>query len=201
MTSIEGVRAVKSPDSVYLVRHGETAWSKTGQHTGRTDLELTEQGERDAVRLGGGLTVDKVFTSPLKRALRTCELAGFGGAATILDGLVEWNYGAYEGKTSQEIRAGRPDWELFRDGCPDGESVAQISARVDAVIAGLRQFAGNVLIFSSGHVLRVLAARWLGCEAAFGRYLALDPTSLSQLGFEHGHEDPVLRLWNDARRG
>jgi probable phosphoglycerate mutase len=191
-------------DVLYLVRHGETAWSKTGQHTGRTDLALTEQGERDATRLGErlkSLKIDRVFTSPLNRARRTCELSGVGAGASVMDELLEWDYGAYEGKTSAQIREARPGWDLFRDGCPAGESVAEIAARVDRAIAEFRPLAGTILLFSSGHVLRVLAARWLGCEAAFGRYLALDPTSLSLLGYEHGHSDPVLRLWNDARRG
>jgi broad specificity phosphatase PhoE len=189
-------------DRVYLVRHGETAWSKTGQHTGRTDLELTEQGERDATRLGErlkSLKVDRVFVSPLRRARRTCELAGFAERATVMDDLFEWNYGEYEGKTSVQIREHRPTWDLFRDGCPGGESAADVARRADRALAVFRGLDGPVLIFSSGHLLRVLAARWLGCEPDFARYLALDPTSLSLLGFEHGHQDAVLRLWNDAR--
>jgi broad specificity phosphatase PhoE len=190
-------------DKLYLVRHGETAWSKTGQHTGRTDLELTEQGKLDATRLGDrlkSLKVDRVFVSPLKRARATCELSGFGAEAAIMDELLEWDYGAYEGKTSVQIRADRPGWDLFRDGCPDGESVATISGRADRALETFRGIDGTILVFSSGHILRVLAARWLACEASFGRYLGLDPASLSLLGFEHGHQDPIIRIWNDARR-
>jgi broad specificity phosphatase PhoE len=191
------------PDKLYLVRHGETAWSKTGQHTGRTDLELTEQGKLDATRLGDrlkSLSVDRVFASPLKRARATCDLSGFGPQAAIMDELLEWDYGAYEGKTSAQIRADRPGWDLFTDGCPGGESVADISRRADRALETFREIDGTILAFSSGHLLRALAARWLGCEAAFGRYLGLDPASLSLLGFEHGQQDPIIRIWNDARR-
>lgn len=190
-------------DKLYLVRHGETAWSKTGQHTGRTDLELTDQGKLDATRLGArlkSLKVDRVFTSPLKRARSTCELCGFGPQATTMAELLEWDYGPYEGKTSVQIRADRPHWDLFRDGCPGGESVADIARRADLALETFAQIDGTILVFSSGHLLRVLAARWLGCEASFGRYLGLDPGSLSLLGFEHGHRDPIIRRWNDARR-
>jgi broad specificity phosphatase PhoE len=189
-------------ERVFLIRHGETAWSRTGQHTGRTDIELTEQGERDATSLSSrlqDLKFDHVFTSPLKRARRTCELAGFGATAAVMDDLLEWNYGDYEGKTSVQIRAQRPDWDLFRDGCPGGESPADITRRADRAVATFRELDGNVLAFSSGHLLRVLSARWLGCDVSFARYLALDPASLSQLGYEHGRHDPVIRLWNDAR--
>jgi broad specificity phosphatase PhoE len=190
-------------EKLYLVRHGETAWSKTGQHTGRTDIELTEQGKLDATRLGEclkSLKVDRVFTSPLKRARGTCELCGFGSQATTMEELLEWDYGSYEGKTSVQIRADRPDWDLFKDGCPEGESVVDISSRADRALTAFGEIDGTVLVFSSGHLLRVLAARWLGCEASFGRYLGLDPASLSLLGFEHGQRDPIIRSWNDARR-
>src|SRR5258705_2849830 len=144
---------------VYLARHGETAWSLSGQHTGRTDLPLTDRGERNARALGGrlrGLTFTNVFTSPLQRAARTCELAGFGHAAEIDPDLVEWDYGQYEGRRTVDIHEERPDWQLFRDGCPGGESPDQVGARADRVIAGLRGVEGNVLVFSSGHFLRVL---------------------------------------------
>jgi probable phosphoglycerate mutase len=187
--------------TVYLARHGETAWSLTGQHTGLTDLPLTEHGERNARHLGErlrGLKFAKVFTSPLQRAARTCELAGFK-TAEIYQDLVEWNYGAYEGRRTIEIRADRPDWQLFRDGCPDGESPEQIGARADRVISRVRTIAGDVLIFSSGHFLRVLTARWLGLEPAAGRFFALDTASLSELGYEHSLSAPVIRLWNDTR--
>jgi broad specificity phosphatase PhoE len=152
---------------IYLARHGETAWTLTGQHTGLTDLPLTPQGERNAQGLGGrltGLVFAKVFTSPLQRARRTCELAGFEADAAIDSDLVEWNYGAYEGLRTAEIRAERPDWQLFRDGCPGGESPAQVIGRADNVLSRVRTITGDVLLFSSGHFIRVLAARWIGLE-------------------------------------
>ena len=186
----------------YLARHGETAWSLSGQHTGRTDLPLTERGERNARALGErlrGLTFAKVFTSPLQRAARTCELAGFGTAAEIDPDLVEWDYGQYEGRRSAEIHVERPDWQLFRDGCPGGESPGQIGARADRVVGRVRAVKGDVLVFSSGHFLRVLAARWLGLDAAGGRYLLLSTASLSALSYEHNLAEPVIRLWNDNR--
>ena len=187
---------------VYLARHGETAWSLSGQHTGRTDLPLTERGERNARALGErlrGLTFAKVFTSPLQRAARTCELAGFGSAAEIDPDLVEWDYGQYEGRRSAEIRVERPDWQLFRDRCPGGESPGQIGARADRVVGRVRAVKGDVLVFSSGHFLRVFAARWLGLDAAGGRYLLLSTASLSALSYEHNLAEPVIRLWNDNR--
>src|SRR5215831_3364485 len=158
---------------VYLARHGETEWSRNGRHTGLTDLPLTEQGEQNAVRLGArlaGLMFEKVLTSPLQRAKRTCELAGFGAVTEVDPDLVEWNYGDYEGRRTADIREKRPDWELFHDGCPNGESPAQIAARADRVVARVRAIGGNVLIFSSGHFLRVFAARWLGLEPLDGKY-------------------------------
>jgi broad specificity phosphatase PhoE len=186
---------------VYLARHGETAWSMTGQHTGLTDLPLTERGERNARRLGDrlkGLTFARVFTSPLLRARRTCELAGFGAAAELDRDLVEWDYGQYEGRTSAEIHAERPDWMLFRDGCPGGESAAQAAARADRVVIRLRAVPGDVLVFSSGHFIRVLAARWLGAdELAPGRHFMLTTASLSAVGYERDLSRPVIRLWND----
>jgi broad specificity phosphatase PhoE len=188
------------PDNVYLVRHGETAWSITGQHTGRTDLALTSRGEEQARALGPrlkDLKFDHVLSSPLRRALRTCELAGFTGVATLDQDLLEWDYGQYEGRTLAEIRRERPEWELFRDGCPGGESVLQITQRVDQVVSRLRALEGNVLIFSSGHVLRVLAARWIDGSAALGRRLVLDPACVCVLGYDHGGTDSVIRLWND----
>jgi len=187
--------------SVYLARHGETEWTVTKQHTGLTDLPLTARGERNARALAGrlkGLSFAHVFTSPLQRASRTAELAGFGKAAVDPD-LVEWNYGQYEGKTTADIRKQRPDWQLFRDGCPGGETVAQVGARADRVVGRLRALDGDVLLFSSGHFLRVLAARWLGLEPAGGRFFYLGTASLSVLGYEHSQAGPVVRLWNDAR--
>ena len=185
---------------VYLARHGETAWTVSRQHTGRTDLPLTPRGEAEARRLGQrleGLTFVSVLTSPLQRAVRTCELTGFGVAAKTDPDLLEWNYGAYEGRTSADIHVERPDWELFRDGAPDGESPEQIGGRADRVIHRVRAVDGATLIFSSGHFLRVLAARWLGLEPGAGRYFLLGTASLSALGYEHGHSHPVIRLWND----
>lgn len=187
---------------IYLVRHGETAWSISGQHTGRSDIALTPQGEEDARALGPRLQdfrFDHVLSSPLRRARRTCELAGFVGAATIDPDLVEWDYGHYEGRTLAEIRQERPEWDLFRDGCPGGESVLQITERADRVVTRLRALEGNVLLFSSGHVLRVLAARWVGALAALGRSLLLDPTALCVLDHDHNHTERVIRLWNDRR--
>jgi probable phosphoglycerate mutase len=186
--------------SVYLARHGETAWSLSGQHTGLTDIPLTERGERIARRLGDrlrGQTFARVFASPLQRARRTCELAGFGAVAETDPELVEWNYGDYEGLTSAQIHAKRPDWKLFRDGCPGGESVMAIGARADRVIARVRAVAGNVLIFSSGHILRVLAARWCRLEPAGAGLLLLGTAALSILSYEHSLDEPALQLWND----
>jgi broad specificity phosphatase PhoE len=187
---------------IYLARHGETAWSLTGQHTGLTDLPLTEHGERNARHLGErlrGLTFAKVFTSPLQRAVRTCELAGFKSSAEIDKDLVEWNYGDYEGRRMAEIRAERPDWQLFRDGCPGGESPEQVGVRADRVVNRVRSVQDDVLIFSSGHFLRVLTARWLGLEPAAGKFFTLDTASLSELGYEKNLTAPVISLWNSTR--
>ena len=182
---------------VYVARHGETAWSLSGQHTGLTDLPLTERGERNARRLGErlkGLTFTKVFTSPLQRATRTCELAGFGAAAEMDRDLLEWNYGEYEGRRTAEILAERPGWQLFRDGCPGGESPDQIGARADRVVSRLRAIHGDVLLFSSGHFLRVLGARWLGLEPTGGRYFLLSTASLGTLAYEHNSlSEPVIQ--------
>lgn len=187
---------------IYLARHGETAWSLTGQHTGLTDLPLTESGKRTARRLAErlqGLPFATVFTSPLQRARQTCELAGFGSVAEIDRDLVEWDYGQYEGRRSAEIHAERPDWNLFRDGCPGGESPEQISARADRVVNRVRAIRQDVLLFSSGHFLRVLAARWLGLQpTANSRYFMLSTASLSALGYEQDLSRPVIRFWNDT---
>jgi broad specificity phosphatase PhoE len=186
---------------VTLARHGETAWSLSGQHTGTTDLPLTDRGERDARDLAlrlRGRAFARVFTSPLQRALKTCELAGFAAAAIVDPDLVEWNYGRYEGRTSREIRTDRPDWQLFRDGCPGGESPAEVAARADRVVGRLRAIPGDSLVFSSGHFLRMLASRWLGLEPSAGRLFLLSTASLSRLGYEHGLSEPVIRLWNQT---
>jgi probable phosphoglycerate mutase len=188
--------------TIYLARHGETAWSLTGQHTGRTDLPLTPRGERNATRLGQRLkplTFAAVFTSPLQRARRTCELAGYANVAQIDHDIVEWNYGDYEGLRTTEIHRKDPSWSIFKDGGPNGESVADVSARANRLVARLRAL--NVpaaLLFSSGHFLRVLAARWLNLPAATGQYLALDTAALSIVGYEQTPDRPVIRLWNDT---
>src|SRR5262245_64692796 len=191
------------PPAVYLARHGETAWSLSRQHTGRTDLPLTERGERNAERLGERLraaTFAKVWTSPLRRAARTCELAGFAAAAEQDADLVEWDYGRYEGRTSAEIQQEDPGWQLFRDGSPGGEQPEQVGARADRVIERVRAVAGDVLLFSSAHFLRTLTARWLGLPPAAARYWVLDTASLSVLGYEHGNRsEPVIRVWNETR--
>jgi broad specificity phosphatase PhoE len=187
---------------VYLARHGNTAWTHSGQHTGLTDLPLTPDGERNAVRLGErlkGLTLAKVFTSPLQRAARTCELAGFGAVAETDPDLVEWNYGKYEGLTSEQILQQRPDWDLFRDGCPGGESLEQIGQRAQRVVRRIRNIAGDVLLFSSGHFIRVLSSSWLGLGPNGGRYFVLTPASLSALSYEHNLSRPAIRLWDDDR--
>jgi probable phosphoglycerate mutase len=187
---------------VYLARHGETAWSLTGQYTGLTDLPLTERGERNARQLGErlrGLTFAKVYTSPLQRARRTCELAGFGAVAEVDPDLVEWDYGQYEGRRTAEIRAEHPDWQLFRDGCPGGESPAQTSARADRVVSRVRAVQGDVLLFSSGHFIRVLATRWIGLEVTDNaRRFMLSTASLSAVSYENELSRPVIRLWNDT---
>jgi probable phosphoglycerate mutase len=187
--------------NVYLGRHGETEWSLSGQHTGRTDLPLTPRGEANARRLGrrlAGWTFARVFTSPLRRAMRTCELAGFAGVAEVDADLVEWDYGRFEGLRTAEIHAQAPGWNVFRDGGPGGESPADVTARADRVVQKIRAVNGDVLLFSSGHFLRALAARWLGLDVTAGRFLALDTASLSILGYEHHLDDKIIRLWNDV---
>jgi broad specificity phosphatase PhoE len=187
---------------VYLARHGETEWSITGQHTGLTDLPLTARGERNARSLEArlhGSTFAKVFTSPLQRAARTCELAGFGERAEIDQDLVEWDYGEYEGRRTADIRKERPGWQLFHDGCPGGETPDDIGLRADRVIQRIRSIDDHVLVFSSGHFLRVFAVRWLGLEAALGRYFMLSTASLSAVSYEHELSQPAIRLWDDTR--
>src|SRR5215813_5399787 len=195
------VRKSEELGVIYMARHGETAWSRTGQHTGLTDLPLTEQGERNARRLGErlkGLTFTKVFTSPLRRAMRTCELAGFGSVAEIDPDLVEWDYGEYEGRTTAEIRAERPDWSLFRDGCPGGESPQQIAARADRVASRLRAETEDILLFSSRHFMQALAVRWIGVEPIdIAEFLTLSTSSLSELGYSESLSEPAILLWNE----
>ncbi|MFO0849469.1 MAG: histidine phosphatase family protein [Gemmataceae bacterium] len=187
--------------TIYLARHGETEWSKSGRHTGRTDVPLTARGEADAGRLRDRFApceFARVFTSPLNRAARTCELAGLTGEPD--PDLMEWDYGDYEGKTTAEVRAGRPGWELFRDGVPGGESIADMTARADRVAARLKALTGTVVVFSHGHFLRVLAARWVGQPVGFARSLLLSTASVSALGFDHGTlAEPAIALWNDDR--
>jgi probable phosphoglycerate mutase len=183
--------------TIYLARHGETACSISVQHTGRTDLPLTERGERNAHRLGErlkGVAFANVFTSPLQRAAGTCELAGYGKVAQLESDLLEWNYGEYEGRRSCEIHAERPQWKLFRDGCPGGETPGQVGARADRVVRQIRQLQGDILLFSSGHFLRVLAARWLGLKPAAGRLFIVSTASLSALSYEHEVSEPVWTI-------
>jgi probable phosphoglycerate mutase len=183
---------------ITLVRHGETDWSASGRHTGRTDVPLAAAGEEAARRVGerlAGLSFAAVWSSPSQRAFDTAQLAGFPGAERK-DDLAEWDYGAYEGLTTKEILAQRPGWSLFRDGCPDGESVADAGARADRIVTELRRAGANVLIFSSSHFLRVLAARWLGAPPRDGAYFVLDTASVSVLGYEHDLTEPVIRRWN-----
>lgn len=190
---------------VYLVRHGETEWSLSGQHTGRTDLPLTSGGEEQARWLQPrlrDLRFATVLTSPLQRARRTCAIAGYASVAEVDPNLVEWNYGDYEGKKREEIVAARPGWLLFRDGCPNGESPAQVGARADQVIARIRQVDGTVLVFSSGHILRTVIARWLGLPPSGGAFFSLGTASITVLGFDHNNEDePFIRQLNETARG
>lgn len=184
---------------IHLVRHGETEWSLSGRHTGRSDIPLTPNGEEAARRLAGrlqGLSFSAVWSSPSQRARNTCTLAGFGEGAVIKPDLSEWDYGAYEGITTKEILAGRPGWRLFRDGCPQGEAAADVGARADRIVAELRAAAAPVLVFSSSHFLRVLAARWLGLPPEGGARFVLDTASISVLGYEHDLTEPVIRRWN-----
>jgi broad specificity phosphatase PhoE len=185
----------------YLARHGETAWSLSGQHTGLTDLPLTEHGERNARQLGKrlrGLKFARVFTSPLQRARKTCELSGFGQVAEVDPDLLEWNYGEYEGLRSAEIHARNPGWRIFRDGCPGGESPAQVADRADGVIKRVRAVGDDVLVFSSAHFLRALTARWLGQATTAGDFFLLSTASLSVLSYEHELSQPAVQLWNDT---
>ena len=184
---------------IYLVRHGETEWSLSGRHTGRSDIALTGNGEAAASKLAdrlSGHSFAAVWSSPSARARKTCALAGFGSGAVIREDLAEWDYGAYEGVTTKAILAERPGWQLFRDGCPNGETTADVGARADAIIHALREAAATILIFSSSHFLRVLAARWLGLPPQGGAHFVLDTASISVLGYEHDLTEPVIRQWN-----
>jgi broad specificity phosphatase PhoE len=188
---------------VFLVRHGETAWTLSRQHTGRTDIPLTAQGERDAQALSArlqGMRFTTVLTSPLQRARRTAELAGFGERVATDADLMEWDYGEYEGRRTSEIRSERPGWRLFEDGCPSGETVSDLSARADRVVARIRAVSGDVLLFAHRDILRVLAARWVFLPARVAQRFYLETTSLSILGYDHDLDDPVIRRLNDARR-
>ncbi|MFD3353801.1 histidine phosphatase family protein [Streptomyces fradiae] len=189
---------------ILLARHGQTEWSLLGRHTGRTDIPLLPEGRRGAELLGErlhrgrwtGLEGYEVRTSPLVRARETCEIAGFEDRATEWDALMEWDYGAYEGLTPAEIQAVRPGWLIWRDGVPEGETPAQVSARADEVVEWARSADRDVLVFAHGHILRTIAARWLGEDIAFGARVRLDPTSLSVLGWAYGM--PALERWNDT---
>jgi probable phosphoglycerate mutase len=188
-----------NPAEAVLIRHGETAWSLSGQHTGLTDLPLTDNGCRVARLLEeplAGLGISQVLCSPLMRARQTCALAGYGSVAEIEPDLLEWNYGDYEGLTPEQIRNSRPGWLVFRDGCPGGETPAQIAGRVDRVIQRVRQEEGLVALFAHAHLLRVLAARWLGLTAEQGCHFLLDPATISRLGYYRN--SAAIRCWNAA---
>jgi probable phosphoglycerate mutase len=182
---------------IWLVRHGETAWSLSGAHTGRTDIPLTANGEKGAVTAGhflAGHNFAMVLSSPLQRARRTAELAGFGAVMQLDPNLEEWNYGDYEGRTSAEIQSDRPGWSPFREGFPSGETIEQVAARAQKVIDRALTADGNALLFAHGHILRILAATWLGIEPNAARLFALSPVGISVLGYEH--ETRVINRWN-----
>jgi probable phosphoglycerate mutase len=187
-------------EGIVLVRHGATEWSRNGRHTGRTDLPLDDGGRAQAVKVGERLAhrhVDLVWSSPLQRALDTCRLAGFGERCEVVKDLAEWDYGAYEGLTTPQIREHQADWQIFLDGAPEGETPEQVGSRADRVLEALRARlgeGGTALLFSHGHFLRVLGARWLALEPSDGRHLRLDAGNLSELGYER--DVPVLSTWN-----
>ena len=182
---------------IFLIRHGETEWSRAGRHTGVTDVKLTEGG-RDTARLLQPVLANEKFisvlTSPLQRARDTCELAGLQEFAAVEPDLMEWNYGEYEGLTTKQIQLIRPDWSVFHHGCPGGESPAQVAARADRVVAKVRASDGNVALFAHGHILRVLAARWIDLPPSFGEHLLLDTATLCVLGYYY--DTPALKIWN-----
>ena len=186
---------------IYLVRHGETEWSLSGRHTGRSDIPLTSKGEEAARGVADrlqGQSFAAVWSSPSQRAMNTCALAGFGSQRIVKDDLAEWDYGAYEGLTSKQIHAQRPDWQIFSDGCPDGEATADAGARADRIIDELHRANARILVFSSSHFLRVLGARWLNLGPENGARFVLDTTSISVLGYEHDLSEPVIRRWNQV---
>ena len=188
---------------LFLARHGDTAWTDSRQRTGRTDLPLERGGEERAPASSASGCGDspsrRVFTSPLQRASRTCELAGFGAVATVDPDLVEWDYGRFEGTRTRDILKERPAWELFRDGCPEGESPEDVAARADGFIARVMGIEGDVLAFSSGHIIRMIAARWLGLPPGAGRFFYCRPASVGVLGFEHkSRDEPIISLWNQV---
>jgi probable phosphoglycerate mutase len=189
---------------LYLVRHGDTKWTDTHRHTGRSDIPLTESGRRHARELAEALPTTAfaaVFTSPLQRAAETCALAGFGGVAQFDPDLLEWDYGSFEGMTTAEILKLRPDWELFRDGGNGGETPGDVAARADHFIAKARATGGDVLAFASGHIIRMIAARWLGLPPSHGRFFFCRPASIGELGYEHeDREQPILGVWNYVKR-
>jgi broad specificity phosphatase PhoE len=189
---------------LFLTRHGDTPWTESRQHTGRTDLALNARGEHNARLIGERLRKNysfaHIFTSPLQRATKTCELAGFGDRAEIDADLVEWDYGSFEGRRGKEIRAERPGWLLFRDGCPGGESPEDVAARADRFIARISDLTGDILAFSSGHVTRMIAARWLGLRPGAGRFFYCRPASVGVLAYEHDSlDEPIIFKWNYIR--
>jgi broad specificity phosphatase PhoE len=189
--------ALVRPFEIVLVRHGETEWTRSGRHTGRTDVPLSEEGRRHARLVGRALRgrpFARVLTSPLQRAAETCRLAGFEGS--VREDLVEWDYGEFEGRTTLEIRDERPGWSLWRDGVPGGETAEDVGRRTDRVIEEVRAVDGDTVVFAHGHLLRVLAARWLGLEPRAGRLFALDPATISILGYDR--ETRVIALWNES---
>lgn len=182
---------------IWLIRHGETEWSLSGAHTGRTDIPLTARGEEKARAIGtrlANIDFDMILTSPLQRAKRTCELAGFGDRTQVDGNLLEWDYGQYEGLSTKDIRKQNPDWFLFRDGVPGGETIEQVAVRARAVIDRTRQAKGNVALFAHGHILRILTACWLDLPPVCAKLFALSTASISTLGFEH--EVQVIQQWN-----
>ncbi len=189
---------------LFLTRHGDTPWTESRQHTGRTDLALNERGEHNARQIGERLrknyTFTHVFTSPLQRASKTCELAGYGDRMEIEDNLMEWDYGAFEGKRGKEIRKDRPGWLLFRDGAPGGESPEDVAARADRFIAHIRDLQGDIVAFAHGHIIRMIAARWLGLPPAAGKFFYCRPASVGVLAYEHDNRnEPIIFKWNYMR--